>query len=178
MTSVYSCSPRRRRVFIVVAAVSLASSILDHSSLCVGAYSFVSSRLRNNHFRQHGHQPSQHHTSSSSVRRSLLVMKRPKLSSTQIQLPVDESGELPANLKRLVRAARPTLGHVVPRIPKLVNTNRHLQRQQREGPTRHFYVHRDNRVMQDGTTIHQICVCWVGQSGDLNCNPLTCIYVR
>jgi 16S rRNA (guanine966-N2)-methyltransferase len=120
MTSVYSCSPRRRRVFIVVAAVSLASSILDHSSLCVDAYSFVSFRLRNNHCR-HDQQSRTSHTSSSSsssVRRSLLVMKRPKLSSAQIQLPADESGELPANLKRLVRAARPTLGHVVPKNSK------------------------------------------------------------
>lgn len=45
-------------------------------------------------------------------------MKRPKPSSAQDQIPVDESRDLPANLKRLIVARRPTLGHVVPKNSK------------------------------------------------------------
>ena len=108
-------STRRHRGVAILAA-SLAS-ILQPAH--VGAYSFAPSRQRNDAFQRRVRPldgtdlPHRGRASSSST----ITMKRPKPPAPQLQIPSAEA-EFPANLKRLVVARRPTLGHVVPKNSK------------------------------------------------------------
>lgn len=120
LTILFNDSPHRR-YGIVVMAVSCASLF---QPTAVNAYSFVSSSHRTNLQNSHSKASSNFGLPSSPTLRrqtsASLVMKRPN----RIRRPTDkdrsntqltQAEELPANLKRKVVAARPTLGHVVPK---------------------------------------------------------------
>lgn len=114
----------------VVAMVLTYASLLQHPST-IDAYSFVSSRHRSN--LQYDHTIRLLHSSPPSptpIQRrqtsASLEMKRPNrvlrrnrnTNNDGSPVQLDPPTELPANLKRSIKAARPTLGHVVPKNAK------------------------------------------------------------
>ena len=168
-------STRRHRGVAILAA-SLAS-ILQPAH--VGAYSFAPSRQRNDAFQRRVRPldgtdlPHRGRASSSST----ITMKRPKPPAPQLQIPSAEA-ELPANLKQLVVARRPTVGSS-PRRRRRCRRLRIPRVSSRRGDrTRPCSVRRVNRATPDGTTIRRTSACSAGPSGGGSSNRRTCTSAR